>query len=69
MVLHLGIDRMVGLGLLLANELFDVPIPEVYNEYLDQTQEDSGEVEAYVPYENLWARERYFYLEVEEIQV
>ena len=32
---RLGIDRMVGLGVTLANELFEVPIPKEYGQYLE----------------------------------
>lgn len=42
--IHLGIDRMVGLGVLLAEELFDVAIPGVYDQYLEQNKKILGKL-------------------------
>ncbi|MCP4311737.1 MAG: nucleotidyltransferase family protein, partial [Bacteroidetes bacterium] len=44
MSLAMGIDRMVGLGVLLANELFDVAIPNEYDQYLQRHKRILGKL-------------------------
>lgn len=44
MSLSMGIDRMVGLGVLLAKELFDVAIPAEYEQYLDEHRKILGKL-------------------------